>query len=93
MAKNWNKHTYGIIFEQLIKIENNLQQIQQEILIQPTPEKIIKQNNILRQKESILNTHKIYWKQRAKTKHIKLNDTNFGYFHKIASGKRTKKNH
>ena len=42
-------------------------------------------------RECILNFQKEYWKQRAKTKHIKLFDTNTSYFHKIATGKRNRK--
>lgn len=45
----------------------------------------------MNKKEKILNFHKTYWKQRAKIKHIKLADTNAGYFHKITSGRRNRK--
>ena len=39
----------------------------------------------------MIQYHKTYWNQRAKTKHLNMGDTNSGYFHKVASGRRNRK--
>lgn len=89
-AKKWNKTTYGNIFKQLDEIENSLLALQTKDVFVPAMSQIKKQNNLIK-KEAILVFHKKYWGQRAKVKHIRLLDTNSGYFHKVATGKRKRK--
>lgn len=38
-----------------------------------------------------MHFQKTFWNERAKTKHINLNDTNSGYLHRVANGRRNRK--
>ena len=90
LAKEWNKRTFGNVFEQLKKSEQRLQEIQTDIIDNPDRLRWKTQERLIKQKEQILYSHQTYWRQRAKTKHMKLTDANTGYFHKIATGRRNR---
>ncbi len=91
LAKKWNKLTFGNIFRQLDETDKDLLRVQGNVILQSDMAACRTQRRLLNKRELLLDFQRRYWGQRAKIKHLKLSDSNSGYFHKIASGRRNKK--
>lgn len=72
-SKEWSKSQFGDIFRQLRKADNQLQEIQNNLLVNPSNSSYRnKQEIFLIKRSSLLTFSNEYWKQKSKIDYLHL---------------------
>lgn len=93
LARTWNKNVFGDLFNKIKENQEDLQNIQSQLMVNPTDHYLSQRNMELTKISFDLHrSEEIYWAQKARANWLKLGDKNTRFFQMQASIRKKRNN-
>ncbi|XP_057833822.1 uncharacterized protein LOC131044504 [Cryptomeria japonica] len=89
--KHWNKFSFKNIFTEKLKIEEELEEVNNRVMyVGMDRNDYLKEKSLKEQYVKLLNREKIHWRDKSRALWIAKGDRNINFFHASSKGRRTK---